>query len=421
MKIIQSLQYRNFRLYLMGQTISLIGTWMQQLAISWLVYRLTNSSFWLGIVTFATQIPTFVLGLFAGVLVDRVNRHKLLIWVQCLFTIQALLLATLTLSGHITLSWLIGLGLIAGILNAVDMPTRQSFVVQMIGDKKDLANAIALNSSVMHGTRLIGPAIAGILVATVGEGVCFLLNAVSFIAVIFALLSMKALVVNQLKPAEPLLHSLREGYKAAFGFAPISKMLILLSFVSLFGLAYNTLFPQFATQVLHGDAHTLGMLTAFAGLGAFTGSIYLATRKNILYLGKFIGVGTCLFGLSLVGFAISHTTVPAAFFVFCTGVTMMLQLASSNTLIQTLVEDDRRGRVMSFYTLCIMGISPFGNLLMGGAAEKYGITKSLCVLGSICFVGGVWFLFQRKELSRQVAPIYKVLGLVTDPVPEGVF
>lgn len=397
-----ALRHRNFRLYLSGQFVSLIGTWMQQLATSWMVYRLTHSPLWLGISMFSSQIPMFIFGWMSGVLVDRANKRRLLVWTQSLSAIQALALAALTLTGRINLTELIGLNLVLGCINAVDMPARQAFVIQMIAKKDDLANAIALNSSVMNGTRLIGPAIAGFTIAAFGEGPCFLLNALSYIAVIIALMAMQIEREPRLGQEENFFESLRTGLHAAFDDPPIRVMLIYLAYVSLMGLPYNTLFPALATRVDGGGANALGGITAAAGLGALTGAMYLARRRNVEGLGRVAGRATVAFSLGLIAIAWSTPFVLTLLCIFVTGLSMMLLLASGNTVIQTLVEDDKRGRVMAFFSFALLGTAPFGSLFMGWLAQRIGIPWALTFCGGMCLMGGLGYVLRTPRLNGYV-------------------
>lgn len=406
-----ALRYRNFRLYLGGQFISLIGTWMQNLATSWLVYRLTGSTFWLGVSTFCSQIPTFILGLFAGVIVDRMNRHRLLIWTQSAAAIQASILAALTFSGRAHLHGILALSIALGIINALDTPARQSFLIQIIDEKKDLTNAIALNSSVMNGTRLIGPAIAGLLIHWIGEGGCFLVNALSYVAVIFALTQIRIeKTLNLVKKSDSVLESLQDGLLFVSQSIPVKTVLILLTVLSLVGAPFMTLFPAMADRVFHGGANTLGILTASTGMGAFCAAFFLATRKNILKLSWIIGTSAIGFSLSLVLLAFVkqiHLAIPI---LFVAGCGMMLQMASSNMLIQSLVDDSRRGRVMSLFTISLMGIAPFGSLFVGGIAHRCGVTITLFVSGVVYLLAAFWFWNQRPGMNQEVESHYLKMG-----------
>ncbi len=323
---------------------------MQQLATSWMVYRMTGSPLWLGISAFSSMIPMFLFGLFAGVFVDRMNQHRVLIWTQSLAAVQALILAVLTFSGKITLAELISLNLVLGVINCFDMATRQAFVVQMLEDKRDLTNAIAVNSTVMNGTRLIGPALAGVAISLLGEGWCFLLNSLSYVAVLGALMAMKVPRQTHHHEGTKLLESLKIGFNFALKNDSIRRVLFLLSFFSMFGLPYNTLFPALAKKIAGGDANALGFITGSAAAGALLGALYLTRKTGAPLLGKVIGYASVLFSLSLLFLASTHTYLLMLPCVFLTGVGMMLMLASGNTVIQYLVKNEMRGRVMSFFT-----------------------------------------------------------------------
>jgi len=412
--ILRSLRHRNYRLFFSGQGISLIGTWMQQIAMSWLVYRLTHSAFLLGVVGFSSRIPTFVFASFAGVLADRWNRHRALVVTQTLSTVQALILAALVLTGAITIWHVILLSLSLGFINAFDVPIRQSFVVDMIERREDLGNAIALNSSLVNGARLVGPSIAGMLIATLGEGICFLLNGISFIAVIIALLAMRVKRDRKEKQNPNVLEGLREGFSYAFGFAPIRLILLLLALVSLMGMPYMVLMPIFAGKILHGGPRAFGFLLGASGLGALAGALYLASRKDVLGLGRIIVTASGVFGIGLIMFSLSRVFWLSLLSMLVTGFGMMVQMASSNTVLQTIVEEDKRGRVMSFYTMAFMGMVPFGNLLGGSLASLIGAPGTLMFGGASCILGS--FLFARKLplLREMVRPIYVKMGIVSE-------
>jgi MFS family permease len=390
--LFRTLQSRNYRLFFIGQFISLLGTWIQQIAVSWLVYRMTNSVFLLGLVGFVSQFPTFVITPFAGVWSDRFNRHKILIGTQTLSLIQASVLTILVLSGTITVWQIILLSLFIGCVNAIDMPNRQSFVIHMIDDRKDLGNAIALNSAMFNGTRFIGPFIAGVLIATVGEGICFLINAFSYIAVIFALLLMNTdhIKVNISKTS--VLEELKEGFTYVFGNARIRAILILVMLTSIMGVPFIVLMPAFAKDILHGGPHTLGFLMSALGAGALLGAFFLASRTNIKGLQKLINVGAFIFGSGLIGFSFSHSLWFSLFMVFIAAFGMMVQVASTNTWLQTNVDDDKRGRTMSFYVLSFMGMTPFGSLLAGSVARLIGVPDTIFIGGIVCILGAIIFL-----------------------------
>lgn len=399
-----ALKHRNYRIYLSGQFVSLIGTWMQQLAMSWMVYKLTNSAFWLGISGFSSQIPLFLFGLFAGVIVDHVDRHKLLIWTQSLSALQAFTLAALTFSGKINLTELIILNITLGLINCFDITGRQSFVVQMVKNKKDLPNAIALNSSIVNLTRLIGPAIAGASIAVVGEGVCFLLNGISYIAVLIALFFIR---VDKLKSKKfdinKIFENITIGYRSTFGNSSIKAVILFVAFISFFGSPYLTLLPAIAANMPNGGAHTLGWITSATGLGSLVGALYLAYRKGPPDLGGIIAYGGLMMGIFLIVLSRVHDLPLVLFAVFMTGLGLMLQMSSTNTIIQTLVEDDLRGRVMSFLTLGLFGTAPFGSLLMGFMAEHLGLGMTFLINGACCSLGAYFFI---KEANRINAHIF---------------
>lgn len=415
--ILRALRHRNYRLFFSGQGISLIGTWMQQIAMNWLVYRLTNSALLLGVVGFSSRIPTFVFASFAGVLADRWNRHRALVVTQTLSTVQALILAALVLTGMINIWHVILLSFSLGFINAFDIPIRQAFVVDMIERREDLGNAIALNSSLVNGARLVGPSIAGMLIATLGEGICFLLNGISFFAVIVALLAMRIKPDGRGKQNPNVLRGLQEGFSYAFGFAPIRFILLLLALVSLMGMPYMVLMPIFAGKILHGGPRAFGFLLGASGLGALIGALYLASRRSVLGLGKMIVIASGLFGIGLIAFSLSRVFWLSLLAMLLTGFGMMVHMASSNTVLQTIVEEDKRGRVMSFYTMAYMGMVPFGSLLGGGLASLIGAPSTLMVGGATCILGS--FLFARKLplLKEMVRPIYVRMGIVSDAVP----
>jgi MFS family permease len=413
----RALESRNFRLYIFGQMISLVGTWMQQMAMSWLLYRLTHSAMLLGVIAFLGQGPGFFIAPFAGMLADRFNRHKILIATQTLSMAQAFALAYLALSGQIQVWHLFYLSVFLGIVSGVDIPVRQAFVLDMLDKPEDLSNAIPLNSSVFNGSRLIGPAIAGLAVASVGEGWCFFLNGISYIAVLLALLSMR------LRPYAAHLHSgsylagIREGFEYVYRSTPMRAILSLVALVSLVGLPYSVLVPVYAKDILHGGADTLGYLMGSTGAGALTGAIYLATRRNVLGLGRVIPIAAGLFGVALLGFAQCHTTWLALLLIYLLGLGMMLQLAASNILLQTLAEDSKRGRVMSFYTMSFLGMTPFGSLLVGLAATHIGVSVTLSIGGTLCIVGALLFASRLSALRAQVHPVYVEKGILSDPMP----
>ncbi len=411
---LRALRHRNYRLYFGGQGLSLIGTWITQVATSWLVYRLTNSALMLGIVGFAGQLPALFLGPFAGVWVDRLNLHRLLKLTQTLSMLESFALAALALSGQIQIWHVIALTMFQGAINAFDFPGRQAFLVQMIEDRADLANAIALNSSMVNSSRLIGPSVAGVIIAVAGEGYCFLIDGFSYLAVIGSLLLMRITVPRPHRAPERVIEGLKTGWAYISGFIPIRSILLLMAAVSLVAVPYMVLLPIFASEVLGGGPHTLGFLTAASGFGALISAIMLALRKTIVGLGKRIALTACTFGAGLVGFGFSHWVWLSLLLMLVVGFSMMQQMAASNTVIQTIVDEDKRGRVMSFYTMSFTGIAPFGSLLVGSLANRIGAPMTVICGGILCVAAGLWFSLQLKEIARVIKPIYVELGILPE-------
>lgn len=410
---IPAFRSRNYRLFFAGQGLSLTGSWMTQVATVWLVYQLSPSPWWLGIVGFTSQIPSLILLPVAGVFVDRWNRHQVIIWTQILSMVQSLTLAVLALTGVVNIWHLILLSLFQGIVNSFDAPARQAFVPEMIERKEDLANAIALNAAMFNGARLIGPAVAGVVLATVGAGVCFLIDGISYIAVIIALLAMKLKPIT-IKPVSGNgLQRLKEGFVYAFGFPPIRAIILLLALVSFWGMQYTVLVPIFATKILNGGPDALGFLMAASGIGAFFGAVYLSTRKSIVGIGKIIAYSPAVLGIAIVGFAVSRVMWFSLLMMLLSGVGFILQFASSNTFIQTIVEDDKRARVLSIYTMAFFGVIPFGNLFAGGLANYIGAPNTLIISGVICVLGSIYFARQLPTLKPLVQPIYAKLGITS--------
>jgi MFS family permease len=417
--MVRALRHRNYRLFFAGQTVSLIGTWMTRIATSWLVYRLTRSALLLGLVGFAGQIPSFLMAPLAGVLVDRWNRHRLLIVTQVLAMVQSAALAVLALTGVINIWHVLLLSLFQGGINAFDMPARQAFVVEMVEKREDLPNAIALNSSMVNAARLLGPSIGGVLIAAVGEGWCFAFDAASYIAVIASLLLMRVAPRPRLAAREVrMLAELREGWAYVAGSPAIRSILLLLALVSLVGMPYTVLMPVMASTVLHGGSNTLGFLMAASGVGALAGAVFLANRRTVLGLGKVIPTMAGLFGVGLIGFSLSRSLGLSLLLLVVTGLGFMVQMAASNTLLQTLVEDDKRGRVMSFYTMAFMGTTPFGSLLAGSLAHRIGAPHTLLLGGLGCVVAALWFAWLLPGLREGVRPLYIRLGILPEPEVE---
>ena len=413
--MLRALRHKNYQLFFSGQSISLIGTWMTRIATSWLVYRLTGSALLLGVVGFAGQIPSFLLAPFAGVLVDRWNRHRLLVATQVLAMLQSVALAVLAFTGLINIWQIVFLSLFQGLINAFDMPARQSFLIELVEDKNDLPNAIALNSSMVNAARLLGPSIAGILIVWVGEAWCFMLDGISYLAVITSLLMMK-IVPRALTTAKEtdFVEQLREGWNYVFGFSPIRKILFLLAIVSLVGMPYTVLMPVFANEILHGGPYALGLLMAASGVGALLGAVFLASRQSVLGLGKFIPLMAGLFGAGLIAFSFSTVFWLSLLLLIVTGLGFMVQMAVSNTLLQTIVDEDKRGRVMSFYTMAFTGTVPFGSLLAGGLAEKIGAPHTLLIGGLGCLAGALWFARSLPALRLEIQPIYIKKGILPE-------
>ncbi len=408
----RALRHRNFKLFFVGQGISLIGTWMTRLATSWLVYRLTHSALLLGIVSFAGQIVGFLLGPFAGVWVERLNRRKLLVWTQMASSIQSLALAVLTLAHVITLWEIIALTALQGLINAFDMPGRQSFLVQMVEDPNDLSNAIAINSSMANGGRLVGPAIAGMLIAAAGEGWCFLIDGLSYFAVIASLLMMRIQPLEIRRSTRSMLEQMREGWDYVRTFPPIRTILLLFALLSLMGWPYSVLLPVFAGQVLHGGAHTLGWLTGASGVGALASAISLTLRKSVNGLTRMIQIAAAMLGIGLILFGLSHTLWLSLVLMVFVGFGLMQNAAVSNTIIQSLVTEDKRARVMSYYTMAFFGAAPFGSLLAGALAHSIGAPYTVMVSGAFCVAGSLWFTLERAKLRAMMRPIYEEKGLI---------
>ena len=390
---------------------------MTRVATSWLVYRLTGSALLLGMVSFAGQIPTFLLAPFAGVLVDRMDRRRVLIATQVTAMVQSLALAALTLTHHVNIREVLALSILQGVVNAFDMPARQSFMVQMVDDRADLQNAIALNSSMVNAARLIGPSIAGIVISVLNEGWCFLIDGISYIAVVASLLLMRIAAPRAARVTAGMLAQMREGWDYVVGYRPIRTILLMFAVVSLMGWPYTVLMPVFAGKVLHGGAHTLGFLMGAAGIGSLISALSLVLRRSIRGLLKMIPVAAMVFGAGLVGFGFSHVMWLSMLLMVVVGWGMMQGLTASNTIIQTLVPEDKRGRVMSFYTMAFVGMAPFGSLLAGWLAHSLGAQRAVQLTGAVCCLGGVWFVKQMPAVRKDMRPTYEKLGILPPRVP----
>jgi MFS family permease len=415
----RALQHRNYRLFFSGQTVSLIGTWITRIATSWLVYRLTGSVFLLGIVGFFGQIPTLILAPFAGVLVDRRDRHRILLVTQALSMLQSVALAVLTFAGVITVAHILILQVAQGIINAFDTPARQAFVVEMVEDRSHLSNAIALNSSMVNASRIIGPSIGGILIAAFGEGWCFALDAVSYVAVIASLLAMRV----EPRPARVsetrALQELKDGFRYVTRFAPVRDSLLLLALVATMGMPYTVLMPAIAATIMHGGPHTLGYLMTAVGVGALAGAFYLASRSSVLGLGRAIVVATITFGIALLAFSFSRVLWLSLLILPFVGGGMMVEMAATNTIIQTIVDDEMRGRVMAFYTMAFLGTAPLGSLMAGYIASHIGPMNTIMIGGIACIIAGIMFGFRLPILRAHVRPIYIERGILVASEIEG--
>jgi MFS family permease len=399
---LRAMRHRNFQLFFSGQLISLIGTWMQTIAQSWLVYRLTGSSLLLGVVGFASQIPIFLLSPVGGTVADRFNRHRVVVATQTTSMILAAALALLTLARWVTVPEIIVLAALLGVVNAFDIPARQAFLVEMVG-RDDLLNAIALNSSMFNGARVVGPAIAGILVASIGEGWCFFANAVSFIAVIAGLLLMK---LPRRKPGKhaPMIEHIAEGFQFARKARPMRALLLLIAVLSLAGMPYTVLMPIFADGIFHRGAWGLGVLMGATGVGAVLGALIFASRTAVRGLGRVAAIAAAGFGTSLIVFAFSKNFIFSLIILVPAGFTMMTQMACANTLIQSMVPDRLRGRMMSLYSMMFVGMAPVGALLGGVVANWIGAPWTVGIGGIVCLIAaGLFFLripYLRNEAER---------------------
>ena len=408
----RALKNRNFRLFFIGQGISVIGTWMTRMATGWLVYRLTGSALLLGIVGFASQIVPFLLQPLAGVWVERMDRQKLLIRTQAAAAIQSFMLAALTLSHIVTIWEVIALSALQGLINAFDAPGRHSFFIQMIEDRNDLGNAIALNSTMVNGARMLGPALAGVTIGLAGEGGCFLIDGISYVAVVASLLMMKIKPVEIERAADNLFRQVREGWDYVRTFSPIRTILLLFSIVSLMGYPYMVLLPIFAGQIFHGGPYTLGWLTAASGLGALISALSLAFRKSVVGLTRMIQMSSATLGLALILFGFSRQFALSLLLMGFAGFGMMQIASASNTVMQTLVPEDKRDRVISYYAMAYFGSAPIGSLLAGALAQKIGASDTIIITGTFCLLGSFWFSLQMPKVRTVMRPIYQEMGLL---------
>jgi len=411
-RLTRALRHRNYRLFFGGQTISLVGTWITRVATSWLVYRLTNSELLLGIVGFAGQIPLLILAPFGGVLTDRWDRRRILVVTQILSALQSLALAVLAMMRIITVTEVIVLQLVQGVINAFDTPARQAFVVQMVDEPEDMPNAIALNSSMFNASRIVGPSVAGVLIAIVGEGWCFMIDAISYVAVILSLLAMRFDRAPRHRKEAHILDELRAGVSYVAGFPPVRALLEQVAIVSIMGMPYAVLMPAIASRILHGGPHTFGVLMTASGVGALLGAMYLASRHTVIGLGKVIVIASTTLSLALIAFSFSHTLWLSLVLLPFVGAGMMLQSASANTILQTVVDEKLRGRVMAFYSMAILGTQPIGSLLAGIVADRIGSMQTILIGAIVCLAGAVWFGVRRERLAALVRPIYVERGIL---------
>jgi MFS family permease len=407
----RALRHRNYRLFFAGQSVSLIGTWITRVAMGWLVYRMTKSEFVLGVVAFASLVPTFLLTPLGGVLADRFDRQRIILGTQVALMVTSFALGYFALRGTISVPIVIVLGTIQGVCNAFDIPARQAFVVQMVEERADLGSAIAMNSMVFNSARLVGPSVAGLLLAAFGEAWCFIIDGFSFLAVIAALVAMRTTPMER-RESTPVLHELRDGFAASFGFPPIRAILLLMALTSFVGMPYTVLMPAFADKVLHGDALTLGFLMAATGVGALLGALFLAMRPSVRGLGRIIASGAALFGAALIAFSFSRQTWLSLVLLAVTGFAMMAQTASSNTIVQTLVDDNKRGRVMAFFAMAFMGTMPFGNLFAGIIADRIGAPRTVFLGGVACVVGALLFARKLPQIRTLIRPVYMARGII---------
>jgi MFS family permease len=413
--LFRALRNPNYRLFFAGQGISLVGTWIMRIATSWLVYRLTGSAYLLGLVGFFGQIPTLILAPIAGVYIDRWNRHRVLVATQALSLVQSAALAVLALGGWITVPQIFILQAFQGVINAFDTPARQAFVVEMVEDRRDLANAIALNSSLVNGSRIVGPAIGGALIAAVGEGWCFAIDAVSYVAVIGSLVAMRVRREDRATEVVPVGTALAAGFRYVREFAPVRSGLLLVALVSTLGMPYQVLMPVIASEVLGGGASTLGLLMTATGVGALGGTLYLAWRHTVVGLGRRIAQAATAFGVALVVFGLSDRLWLSLLVLPVSGAGFIIALAATNTVVQTIVPEELRGRVMAFYTMSFLGTAPIGSLLAGFAAERIGAPATIVAGGVSCVAAGVWFHTRLPKLRAIVRPIYAERGLLVMP------
>ena len=414
---VRALRHRNYRIYFFGMLVSFTGTWMQSVAQGWLIYRLTGSAWLLGLIGFASQVPVFLLAPLGGVMADRHSRHRIIIITQTVGMLQAFALATLTMGGVVTVNAVFALAVMLGIVNAFDLPARQSFMVELV-DKEDLMNAIALNSSMIQASRVLGPALAGLLVGWLGEGPCFLINAISYFAVLAGLFAIRLSRDLTMSTDGTALSHLREGFYYVRHTRPVRALLLLVAFVSIFGLPYIVLMPIFASEVLRGGPRALGVLLGAGGTGALVGALTLAARRHVKGLGRVVALSVAALGSLLILFSLSRNLIISTLLLVPVGFSLMLQMSASNTLVQTMVADRMRGRLMSFYAMSLMGMTPFGSLLAGAVASRIGAPGMVAVGGALCLGASLLFWWRLPCLSREALPILITQGAMAGEPAE---
>jgi len=400
----RALKSPNFKLFFYGQIVSLLGTFIQNLALGWLIYRLTDSPFLLGVIGFAGQIPSLVLTPFAGVFADRLNRRKVLITTQTISMGMAFLLTFLFFTDRIEIWHIIAISIVNGMSLAFDTPFRHAFLVEMVGNKDLLPNAIALNSTLINSARFVGPTVGGFLIAWFGEGYCFLINGVSFLAVIGSLMAMKVIPLNKGKHRGSIMFEMVEGFKYSFNFKPIRYLILFVVAMGFFGLPFQVFLPVFAKDILHGDSQMLGYLTGSMGAGALLGAFYLASQKGVSGIPKSILYTSFAASFGLIAFSLSNNPILSIILIFFTGFGMIAQFAATNTLLQHIVDDDKRGRVVALYGMSFMGITPLGSLLLGSVSPWAGVQITLVASGVFCLLAALIYAKRlpiiRKEVSE---------------------
>jgi len=401
-ELFQAFSSRNYRIYFAGQGISLIGTWMQRTTMGWYVYRLTSSPFLLGLIVFFSQIPSVFIGPFAGVWADRHNRQTILKVTQFVALIQAVTLALLVLSGKMVILYIMGLSILSGITEAIDAPARQSFIIELIKKRTLLTNAIAMNSAMFNGARLIGPSFAGIIIALSNEGICFLINGISYLAVIISLFMIKVPIRKKVEKIHSTLINIKQGWHYSFKHLPIRFLIENVSVITFFGMSYAVLMPVFAKDILNGTSQTMGFLLSMAGVGALIGALYLASRKSINGLSRKMVYALTLFSLTLIGFSFSKSFSISLLLMLFIGFGMMFQMAASNTILQNVVADEMRGRVMSLHSMAFMSVAPFGSLFVGFMSKKIGAPYALAVCAIICLFWSIYGMTMQKKCAKDV-------------------